>query len=90
MPANPDGRAAKPPGGGNFSHTLGDMGDVAPFDSEAPMRFLEDGRMRLVAPGLLGCDNHLEFYPELLKCCGEQVVVDVRDDGKPVSVPESP
>ena len=90
MPANPDGRATNPPSGRNLGYTLGDMGDVARFNSEAAKRFLEDSWVRLVTPGLLGRDNHLELHPELLDRCGEQVVVDVRDDGKPVSARKNP
>ena len=90
MPANPDGRATNPPSGRNLGYTLGDMCDVARFNSEAAKRFFEDSWVRLIAPGLLGRDNHLELHPELLDRCGEQVVVDVRDDGKPVSARKNP
>ena len=85
MPANPDGRAAEPPGGRNLSYALGDMGDAVRFDSKAAKRLLEDGQVRLVTTGLFGRDNQVELHPELLDCYCEQVVVDVRDDGKPVS-----
>ena len=47
-------------------HALGDMGDVARFNSEAAQRFLEDSWVRLVTPGLLGRDNQLELYSDLL------------------------
>jgi hypothetical protein len=80
MPANPDGCAAEPSGGRNLSHALGDMRDVARFDSETAKRFLEDCRVRLVTPGLFRRDNHVGSHPKLLDCCREQVVVDVRND----------
>jgi len=68
MPANPDGRTAEPSCGRNFGHALGDMSNVARFDSEAAKCFLEDGRVRLVTPGLLSRDNQFERHPELLDC----------------------
>ena len=89
MPANPDSRTAEPPGGRNLSHALGDVGDVARIDREAAQSFLEDGQVRFVTTGLFGRDNHVELHPELLDCCCEQVVVDIRDDGKPISAFQS-
>jgi hypothetical protein len=81
MSTNPNGRAAEPPGGRNLSYAFGDVGDVARFDSEAVRRFLEDGQVWFVTAGLF---NKVELHPQLLDCCCEQVVVDIRDDGKPV------
>lgn len=87
MPANPDGCAAEPSGRGNLNDVLRDMGYVPRFHSEAANRFLEDGEVRLVTPGLLCRDNEVELYPKLVDCRREQVVVNVRNDGKPVSAP---
>jgi hypothetical protein len=64
MPANPNGRAAEPPGGRNFSYAFGD----ARVYIEAPERFLEDGQMWFVTAGLFGRDDKIELHPELLDC----------------------
>lgn len=64
MPANPDGPATDPPGSRYLGHALRDMGDVARFDGESPMRFFEDGGVRLVTPRLSGSQNQIELPPE--------------------------
>jgi hypothetical protein len=89
MAANPDGGAAESPGGRNLSHALGNMGDVARFNSEAAKRFLKDGQVRFVTASLFSRDNQVKLYLKLLECCSEQVVVDIQDDGKPVSACQS-
>ncbi len=83
MPADPNCRTAELPRNRDLRDTLGNVDDVARLDGKAAERFLEDGRVRLVAPRLLGRDNQLECHPELPCCGGEQVVIDVRDDDEP-------
>ena len=77
VPAHPDRRAAEPPHGRDLRHALGDGRDRSRLRPEAPEGLLEDGPVRLVAPGLLGGDNRIERGFELPGRGGEQVVVDV-------------
>ena len=64
MSTNPNGRAAEPPGGRNFSYTFGDMGDVARFDSEAAIVVLAHWASDVVAGFALGAltERLLRFW----------------------------